>query len=112
MTRAFSMDLRERVLADCDAGMPTKQVSIKHRVCPSWVRLLKQRRRESGEIAPRSSSPGRVPVLTAHRDRLKQLVQDKPDMTLEELRQRLPVVVSAATLWRALRDLKLSFKKK
>jgi transposase len=33
-------------------------------------------------------------------------------MTLEELRQQLPVVVSVATLWRALRDLKLSFKKK
>lgn len=112
MTRAYSMDLRVRVLVDCDAGMPTKQVSIKHRVCPSWVRLLKQRRRESGEIAPRSSSPKRLPVLAGHREQLQRLVQSKPDITLEELRQQLPVVVSVATLWRALRDLKLSFKKK
>jgi transposase len=92
--------------------MPTKKVSIKHRVCPSWMRLLKQRRRESREIAPRSSNPKRVPLLTAHRDRLHQLVQGKPDITLEELRLQLPVMVSVATLWRALRDLKLSSKKK
>ncbi len=53
--RAYSSDLRERVLRDSDAGLGTRQVALKYQVSESWVRRLKQRRRESGEIAPRKS---------------------------------------------------------
>ena len=51
--KAYSMDLRERVLADCDAGMGTDEVAAKFSVSPAWVRRLLQRRRETGETAPR-----------------------------------------------------------
>ena len=51
--KAYSMDLLERVLADCDDGMETRQVAVKYRVSESWIRRLKQRRRETGETAPR-----------------------------------------------------------
>ena len=51
--RAYSMDLRERVLHDSDAGMQAAAVASKYRVSASWVRRLKQRRRETGEVAPR-----------------------------------------------------------
>ena len=51
--RAYSMDLRERALLDSDAGMKAADVAAKYRVSGSWVRLLKQRRRETGEVAPR-----------------------------------------------------------
>ena len=50
--RAYSIDLRERVLLDSDAGMKAGDVAAKYRVSGSWVRLLKQRRRETGEVAP------------------------------------------------------------
>ena len=53
--KAYSMDMRERVLKASDAGMPTREVALKFEVSESWVRRLKQRRRESGEVAPRSS---------------------------------------------------------
>ena len=49
--RASSMDLRERVLLDSDAGMKAADVAAKYRVSGSWVRLLKQRRRETGEVS-------------------------------------------------------------
>ena len=49
----YSMDLRERALLDSDAGMKAADVAVKYRVSGSWVRLLKQRRRETGEVAPR-----------------------------------------------------------
>src|SRR5436189_197601 len=42
----YSMDLRERVLADCDAGMTAPAVAAKYRDSASWVRRLKQRRRD------------------------------------------------------------------
>ena len=51
--RAYSMDLRERALLDSDAGMKAADVAAKYRVSGSWVLLLKQRRRETGEVAPR-----------------------------------------------------------
>ena len=51
--RAYSMDLRERALLDSDAGMKAADVAAKYRVSGSWVRLLKQRRRETGDVAPR-----------------------------------------------------------
>ena len=53
--KADSMDLRERVLKDSDAGIRTREVAVKYAVSESWVRRLKQRRRENGETAPRSS---------------------------------------------------------
>jgi len=52
--RPYSMDLRQRVLADCDDGMKTRAVATKYRVSESWVRRLKQRRAATGETAPRS----------------------------------------------------------
>ena len=51
--QAYSMDLRERGLLDSDAGMKAADVPVKYRVTGSWVLLLKQRRRETGEVAPR-----------------------------------------------------------
>jgi transposase len=51
--RAYSSDLRDRVLADCDAGLPTGAVAAKYRVSASGVRRLKQRCREAGSTAPK-----------------------------------------------------------
>ena len=54
--QAYSMDLRERALLDSDAGMKAADVAVKYRVSGSWVRLLKQRRRETGDASRRASS--------------------------------------------------------
>lgn len=110
--KAYSMDLRERVLADCDASMPTKSVAAKYRVSPAWVRRLKQRRREDGRIAPRPPRNRRVPKLTPHLDRIRELIAETPDLTLPELRAKLEVAVALSTLWLAVHRLRLTVKKK
>lgn len=38
---AYSMDLRRRVLEDCDSGMEARQVAVKYRVSESWIRRLR-----------------------------------------------------------------------
>ena len=53
--RAYSMDLRERVLHDSDAGMQAAAVASKYRVSASWVRRLKQRGGKPAK-SPRASS--------------------------------------------------------
>lgn len=108
----YSMDLRVRVLADCDGGLGTKAVAKKYTVSPSWVRRLKQRRREAGEVAPRPPRNRRRPKLAEHHGRIRELVAAAPDLTLAELRQRLGVAVALATLWAAVRALGLTLKKK
>jgi len=106
--RAYSMDLRERVLADCDAGQTTKPVAEKYGVSRTWVRALKQRRREMGEIAPRKGG-GRKRKID--RARLAELVREDPDATLAELRARLAIRCALSAIWTVLRELKLTFKK-
>ena len=110
--KPYSMDLRERVLADCDAKLSTKAVAVKYSVSESWVRRLKQRRRETGRVAPRPRGPNRHTKLGGRADELRRLVAAQPDATLAELQARLPVRVSLGTLWAALHALKLRFKKK
>jgi transposase len=109
---AYSMDLRERVLAACDAGHDTLEVAKFFDVSPAWVRRLKQRRREWGMIGPLPRNSGRKPALgESARERLKELVRQQPDATLEELRSSLGIRLSISSLWEALHKLRLPFKK-
>jgi len=107
----YSMDLRERVLAACDDGMGTSEVAETFSVSPAWVRRLKQRRRETGEVAPRVATPGPAPALAPHADRLRQEVRDHPGLTAAEYRDRLGLGVAVVTVWRMLRRLGLTHKK-
>ena len=110
--RAYSMDLRERVLLDSDAGMKAADVAAKYRVSGSWVRLLKQRRRETGEVAPRVQRHGRRCMLEPHLHTLADLIAAQPDRTLAELKDALATPASVPTVWRAVRARGLTVKKK
>ena len=110
--RAYSMDLRERVLADSDRGLTTRVVATKYSVSESWVRRLKQRRRESGETGPRVARTGPRPSWPAYADALRAAIAQQPDASLAELRAQLQLTVALSTLWRAVKELGLSVKKK
>ncbi len=77
--QAYSMDLRKRVLEDSQAGLSAQAVADKYRVSVAWVRRLKQRYRETRELAPRPPINQRKPRLAAYRDRLAELVRQQPD---------------------------------
>jgi len=109
--RAYSMDLRERVLLESDAGRSAAAVAAQYHVSASWVRRLKQRRRETGEIAPRVQRYGPRPVLAPHLATLAALIQEQPDRTLADLQAALPTPASLATIWRAVTKLGLTLKK-
>ena len=110
--RAYSSDLRQRLLADCDRGLTTRAAATKYSVSESWVRRLKQRRRQTGETTPRPSVHGPKPSWDAYADRLREAIRQTPDATLSELRQQLRLTVALSTLWRAVAALGLSVKKK
>lgn len=109
---AYSVDLRKRVLADCDAGMKTKKVAAKFDVSPAWVRRLKQNRRETGSIAPRPRSGGRPAIIVGkRRERLKQLLAEHPDATVDELHRRLRLKCCRSTVHNTVVAMGLSYKK-
>ena len=109
--RAYSIDLRERALLDSDAGMTAADVAAKYRVSGSWVRLLKQRRRETGEVAPRVQRHGRRCMIEPHLHTLADLIAAHPDRTLADLKDALATPASVPTIWRAVRALGLTVKK-
>lgn len=109
--KAYSIDLRQRIFADCDAGMEVRQVALKYNVSESWIRRLRQRRRETGETAPRQRK-SRPPQWLPYTEALQQFIAERPDATLVEIKAELGIPLSIPTLSRALIALRYSFKKK
>ena len=111
MAAAYSMDLRERVIKDADAGVTSKELAERYHVSRAWVDALKQRWRETGSIAPHKQTKFRRRVLEGQEDRLRGLVIAQPDATLVELREALRTSAALATIWRELNQLDLTIKK-
>jgi transposase len=107
----YSMDLRIRVLEDCDGGLDSKAVSAKYRVSRSWVDRLKQRRRQTGEITPRQQRVFKTQAFAGQEQQLRTLVAASPDLTLAEIRDEMHSSASVSSVWRALDRLRLTFKK-
>jgi len=108
---SYSAEFRKQVLAACDAGGGTREVALRFEVSESWVRRIKQQRRASGKTAP-CRTRNRVPNWLREADRIRELVEASPDLTLGELKQELGTDLSESTLCRALQRLKLTLKKK
>ena len=111
MAAAYSMDLRERVIKDADAGIPSKVLAERYHVSLAWVDALKRRWRTTGSIAPLKQTKFRGRVLAGQEDRLKALVAAQPDATLAELREALRTSAAVSTIWRELNQLDFTVKK-
>ena len=48
---AYSKEFRRDVLAACDFGEGTRLIALRFKVSESWVRRIKQERREQGKLA-------------------------------------------------------------
>jgi transposase len=109
--KAYSDDLRARVLAACDVGEKVAAVAERFLVSESWVRRVKQVRRESGRVTAARHAGGRTPAWVTHGQAIRDAVRQAPDLTLDEYRTRFALAVSRAALDRALTALRLPRKK-
>lgn len=107
------MDLRERVVRACDERQGSREgIARLFGVSTAWIRRLLQRRRERGTIAPKPHGGGRPAKYSGKKlDRLKELVEQQPDATLAELRDRSGVKASIMAVHRALARLESRLKK-
>src|SRR5437763_3657842 len=110
----YSQDLRERILETVQRGEGSlRQIAQRFLVSLSFVVRLLQTYRRTGSIQPQPHRGGNPAKLGPQDlERLRELVRQQPDATLEELRQRLGVACSTMAIARALRKLGLPRKKK
>jgi transposase len=108
----YSMDLRQRVAHAVDHQEGSlRQLARRFCVSLSFITRLLALRRQTGSLAPRSYRHGPRPRLDATAlELLRQLVADQPDAILEELARSLGCC--RMTVWRALRQLQITRKKK
>jgi transposase len=112
---AYSKEFRRDVLAACDAGGGTRVVALKFDVSESWVRRVKQERREQGKTAPQATRHRRK-CWEPYAEWILEQLDKRPDIYLRELqaaaKQELGWEVSDVTLSRACRALQRTRKKR
>ena len=114
--RAYSQDLRDRVLAAVEDGLSAREVADQFQVSPSYVVKACQRLHRTGE---RSARPQRSHTPRKLSDQQHAAIQarakEKPDETIAELRawvlHQLGVSISLASMWTTLARLGLTLKK-
>jgi transposase len=109
----ISIDLRQRIVEAYDAGEGTRQeIAERFKVSVHMVKKLLAQRRILGSIEPQNHRCGRKPKFEAQDLRwLKEAVRKRQDSTLEELREAFAKPCCIATIFRALQQLKSSYKK-
>lgn len=111
MARAYSKEFRREVLSACDEGLGTRDAAVRFKVSESWVRRIKQDRRELGKTAP-CLTRNRTPEWAVYTDQIIEIFSARPDTTLKELKAELGTDLSTKTLCVACQQLRLTFKKK
>ena len=109
--KPYSKEFRGEVLAACDRGRSTREVATYFNVSESWVRRVKQERRELNKVAP-CLTRRRTPLWAPLADRMLEAIGRQPDLTLRELKAELGTELSVQTLCTALQRLRLTVKKK
>ena len=84
--QSYSADLRERVLAAVDGGLPATAVAERFGVSVSFIYKALKRRRLTGETTARAQRNRQALKLAAPHAAIQAKVGRRPDVTLDALR--------------------------
>ena len=115
MARAYSLDLRERVVAAVAAGESCRAVAATFRVSVASVVKWSQRFRATGSAAAHKVGGRRPYALQGEREWLLARLAEKPDLTLRAIGAELAVrgiKVSHFAVWHFFVHEGITFKKK
>jgi transposase len=115
MARAYSLDLRERVVAAVAAGRSCRAVAAMFKVSVASVVKWSQRFRATGSAAAYKVGGRRPFALAGERAWLLARLAEKPDITLRALGAELAargIKVSHFAVWHFFEHEGISFKKK
>ena len=116
MARAYSQDLRDRVIDAALAGLPARQAAARFGVGIATAILWVRRARETGERTARPQGQPRRSKLDPHREFLLGLIEAKDDISLVEMQERLAaergLTASVGTIWTFLDRCNMTVKKR
>ena len=109
--KAYSMDLRQKVVSAVDRGEPqssvAKRFEISAKTVGRWIR-----RRDAGQLeADRAGPKGPTKLSEADDEVLRSALVNEPGLTLAQLSKKLSVKVVNSTICRRLQKLELSFNR-
>ena len=114
MPKAYSADMRERVIAEVEGGASRREAAEEVEVSAStaiiWVKCF----RETGRCAAKRRG-GSVSPLEKYADFLLGLIKKEPDLTLDEVAlamRKHKIPGSRTAVWRFFKRHKITFKKK
>jgi transposase len=113
MPRAYSNDLRARVIEAIEAGASRRETAERYELSPSVVVLWAQRWTQTGSFAAKPSG-GSTSPLEEHAGFLLALVVDQPDLTLDEIVAAMGkrgIAGSRSAVWRFFDRRNISYKK-
>lgn len=114
MTRPLSNDLRERIVRAVDGGLSRNAAAKKYEVGISTVVNLIRLWRETGSWEPKKVGGNSEHKLKPHTELVLKILNEKPDITLLDMKARLgkdKIAVSKSAIDRFLNALGLSYKK-
>jgi transposase len=113
MPRAYSADMRARVIARVESGASRREAAEHYEVSAStaviWVKCFRESGRCAAKLRGGSTSP-----LEEHTEFLLALIDGQPDLTLDEVvctMRRHKIPGSRTAVWRFFQRHKITFKK-
>lgn len=113
--KSYSMDLRERLVAGRERGQSAEELARLFQVSKRSVERYWKRFEQEGTLEAKKRGGYRRSRLQGHDETLRQWIEQEPDLSLEQMRQRLlkllDIRVGNTALWHRLEKLGLSYKK-
>ena len=106
-------EARELLVKGYEKSGDAKAIAQAYSVSERTVYRLAQQKRETGSVALRTSQRGRKPALTEEeKQNIRQCVEERPDIAINEIREKLHLIASYSTVERAIQAMGYTRKKK
>ena len=106
-------EARELLVKGYEKRGDAEAIAQAYSVIERTVYRLAQQKRETGSVELKTSQRGRKAVLTEENKRdIQQCVEERPDITINEIREKLHLTASYSTVERAVKAMGYTLKKK
>ncbi len=116
MARAFSVDLRQRVVEAINGGVSTREAARRFAIGIATAGAWYRRWRRTGDVRPGRQGAPPVSKLDPHTSFILGLIEERKDIALAEIAARLVeerrVSACPATIWYFLDKRGITFKKR